>query len=158
MSDRHVGWVFVGVQVALLTSLVVMRGGDDFDPPQWLDLAAATAVLAGAGLAVAAALGLGRSLTPTPVPSGAGTLHTGGLYRLARHPIYTGVIVIVVALAASSGSVVAVAVGAATVAFFHVKARWEERRLVARYPGYAEYAARTPRFLPLRRPGSGRAG
>jgi protein-S-isoprenylcysteine O-methyltransferase Ste14 len=30
------------------------------------------------------------------------------------------------------------------------KARWEERRLAQRFEGYAEYAARTPRFVPVR--------
>jgi hypothetical protein len=29
------------------------------------------------------------------------------------------------------------------------KARWEETRLVMRYPDHAAYAARTPRFVPL---------
>jgi protein-S-isoprenylcysteine O-methyltransferase Ste14 len=28
------------------------------------------------------------------------------------------------------------------------KARWEEELLRRRYPGYDDYAARTPRFLP----------
>ena len=38
--------------------------------------------------------------------------------------------------------------------FFAYKARWEEHRLTARYPGYAEYATRVGRFLP----GVGRIG
>jgi protein-S-isoprenylcysteine O-methyltransferase Ste14 len=31
-----------------------------------------------------------------------------------------------------------------------VKARWEEARLTQRFEGYASYAARTPRFIPIR--------
>jgi hypothetical protein len=31
-----------------------------------------------------------------------------------------------------------------------VKARWEETRLTRRFEGYANYAARTPRFVPVR--------
>lgn len=31
---------------------------------------------------------------------------------------------------------------------FMAKARWEEARLRERYPGYADYARRTPRFVP----------
>jgi protein-S-isoprenylcysteine O-methyltransferase Ste14 len=31
-----------------------------------------------------------------------------------------------------------------------VKARWEETRLTQRFEGYASYAARTPRFIPIR--------
>jgi protein-S-isoprenylcysteine O-methyltransferase Ste14 len=47
-----------------------------------------------------------------------------------------------------SGSLITLAVGAVTVAFFNAKAAWEEKRLAERYPGYAAYAARTPRFIP----------
>ena len=32
---------------------------------------------------------------------------------------------------------------------FKAKARWEERRLSARYPAYDAYAAHTPRFVPF---------
>jgi protein-S-isoprenylcysteine O-methyltransferase Ste14 len=35
-----------------------------------------------------------------------------------------------------------------TVVFFDRKARWEEAQLRERYPDYAEYASRTPRFVP----------
>jgi protein-S-isoprenylcysteine O-methyltransferase Ste14 len=31
-----------------------------------------------------------------------------------------------------------------------VKARWEEKRLTQRFEGYASYAARTARFVPVR--------
>jgi protein-S-isoprenylcysteine O-methyltransferase Ste14 len=31
-----------------------------------------------------------------------------------------------------------------------VKTRWEERHLTRRFEGYANYAARTPRFVPVR--------
>jgi len=31
-----------------------------------------------------------------------------------------------------------------------LKARWEETHLTRRFEGYADYAARTPRFVPVR--------
>ena len=37
---------------------------------------------------------------------------------------------------------------AVPVAFFHVKAAWEERRLAQRYDDYPAYARRTGRFVP----------
>ena len=36
----------------------------------------------------------------------------------------------------------------ALVGWFMAKARWEEGRLRSRYPGYDDYAADTPRFVP----------
>jgi len=95
-----------------------------------------------------AALRLGAALTPTPVPTERGTLITGGLYTFVRHPIYTGVLIIVVGLVIRSGSLLTLLVGVATVWFFNAKAAWEEARLAERYPDYPAYAAVTPRFVP----------
>ena len=87
-------------------------------------------------------------LTATPVPLDRAELHTNGPYRWARHPIYSGVILAVIALSVRSGSALAVVIGAATLAFFIVKSPWDEQRLAERFPGDAAYAARTGRFLP----------
>ena len=43
---------------------------------------------------------------------------------------------------------------AALALLLNVKARWEETRLTQRFEGYADYAAHTPRFVPLRMPRS----
>jgi protein-S-isoprenylcysteine O-methyltransferase Ste14 len=87
-------------------------------------------------------------LTATPVPTERATLRTSGPYRWVRHPIYTGVLLIVAAMAVRSGSVFGLTLGALTIAFFHVKASWEEQRLTKRFDAYADYAAVTPRFIP----------
>lgn len=57
-------------------------------------------------------------------------------------------LLIVVGLTLRSGSFVTLAVAVVTVVFFDRKARWEEAQLRERYPDYAEYASRTPRFVP----------
>ena len=52
----------------------------------------------------------------------------------------------------ASGSVSRLLTLGVLVLLLTVKARWEEARLMKRFRGYADYAARTPRFLPrLRR-------
>lgn len=149
VSDRAAGWMFVAVQITLLGTLIMLAGRDDFALSEWLSSTVDVVFWVGILIAVVAGLSLGRSLTATPVPTSSGDLQTGGLYRFVRHPIYTGVILIVVALALRSGSFVALAVGVVTLMFFTIKTSWEERRLENRYAGYAEYAARTPRFIPL---------
>ncbi|MEZ5229928.1 MAG: isoprenylcysteine carboxylmethyltransferase family protein [Acidimicrobiales bacterium] len=142
------GWAFVAIQAILLVALVVLPSSDHWPTPSWLRTAGT--VLVGVGLleTVVASLRLGRSLTPTPVPRERGSLATDGLYRYVRHPIYTGVLCIVAGLVAASGNVSTLAVGAVTVGFFHLKARWEEHRLAEHYPDYEAYAAVTPRFIP----------
>jgi protein-S-isoprenylcysteine O-methyltransferase Ste14 len=143
-----VGWAFVAGQVVLLVGLVLLPGGDDWPTPPWLRLVAQAMVVAGFVVLVVASLRLGRALTPTPVPVERGELQTSGLYRFVRHPIYSGVLLIVVGITLRSASVPTLIVGVVTVVFFSRKARWEEARLAERYPGYADYAARTPRFVP----------
>ncbi len=142
------GWAFVAGQVVLLVALVLLPGREDWPTPSWVWLVGQVLVIAGFVLMIVASLRLGRGLTATPVPNARGALITGGLYRYVRHPIYTGVLLIVVGLTLRSGSVVTLAVAVVTVVFFDRKARWEEAQLSDRYDGYTEYAARTPRFVP----------
>lgn len=153
MDDRRTGWAFVGVQVILLALVILLPGGDDWTRPGWLRAAALAMNICGFVLLVAGTLGLGRSLTPNPVPLADGRLQTGGLYAFVRHPIYTGVMAIVVGVCLGSGSIVRAILGVTTILFFNVKARWEESRLARHYPEYRAYAAVVPRFLP--RLGSG---
>ena len=148
VDRRTVGWAFVAGQVVLLVALVLLPGRDDWPTPPWVRTAGQVLVIAGFVLMIMASLRLGRGLTATPVPNARGQLITGGLYRYVRHPIYTGVLLIVVGLTLRSGSVVTLAVAVVTVVFFDRKARWEEAQLRERYPDYAEYASHTPRFVP----------
>jgi protein-S-isoprenylcysteine O-methyltransferase Ste14 len=74
-----------------------------------------------------------------------------GPYRLVRHPIYTGLIAALFALAVQFGSPVAL-VGVAFVALgFWLKARLEERFLIAGLgeAAYADYRKRTPMLMPF---------
>lgn len=139
----------MAVQVVLLVALVLVPTGDAWPLPGWLAAVVTALVVAGLAVVLVGGLGLGRALTPTPVPNGRGGLRTGGLYRFVRHPIYTGVQAVVVGLAIGTRSWLGLALGLVTVAFFSVKARWEEARLAEAYAGYRAYAARTPRFVPF---------
>jgi len=145
------GWALVAMQAVLIGALVFLPGRDDWPTPDWLASFGFALLVSGFLLMLAAALRLGRALTPTPVPSKYGKLTTSGLYRYMRHPIYTGVLLVVVGLGLRSGSWISAAVAVVTVVFFNAKAAWEEDRLTERYDGYAAYAAATPRFVP--RPG-----
>ena len=91
---------------------------------------------------------LGSSLSPLPKPLESAQLIERGIYRFIRHPIYTGLV-----LAAAGGSIYAVSplAGLFTVALavvLDLKARREEIWLAQRYPGYADYARRTRKFVP----------
>ena len=150
MKDKQVGRLFVVAQAVLLVSLVVLPGRADWPTPPWLKALGLVLSLLGLVVVGLASRGLGAALTPTPVPTQRGQLTTTGLYAFVRHPIYTGVLSVVVGITLRSGSVFTLATALFVVWFFHKKAQWEEARLRAKHSGYVGYAARTPRFLPRR--------
>ena len=142
MSDRGGGWVVV--QLVLMAGIVVAL----FLPPRWPDsartpLATAGAVLAVAGVGVAAyaGLSLGRWLTPFPRPAVGAELVVKGPYRFVRHPFYAGGLLFFCGLSLI-GSVSALGGTGALALLWALKSRVEERHLLARFPAYADYAAR----------------
>lgn len=147
-SDTAPAWGLVAGQFALLVAILVVPPGDDWVTPSWLATVARWVQLAGTAVLVIGLVNLGRSLTALPTPVPHGELRTGGLYRLVRHPIYSGIVALASGSAVRSGNVAALGLTAALAAWFWMKARWEERRLARRYDGYAAYCARTPRFVP----------
>jgi protein-S-isoprenylcysteine O-methyltransferase Ste14 len=153
--DRVVAWALLGVQLGLLAAIFLLPPGHAWTVPGWVRTGARVLEIAGLVVLGIGLLHLGRSATPLPTPVPGGELRSGGLYRYVRHPIYTGVIALAVGSAVPSGSLAIAVATLALVTWLAIKARWEERRLGARYPGYAAYAARTPRFIPSprRRPG-----
>ena len=145
-------WYFV-VQLVLfaLSLLAPLAPGQ----PAWPSLLAwpARAVglllgLAGLALAVAGLLGLGSNLSVLPHPKDDAELVQGGVYSLARHPIYGGLIMGAAGWALLTNSLLALAFALVILLFFEVKSRREERQLLARFPAYAEYRRRVRKFFP----------
>ncbi len=136
------------VQFALLAAVVLLPTGDDWATPDWLWVGARAVSLIGLVIVVVGLINLGRSATPLPTPVSDGELRSNGLYRYVRHPIYSGLMIFAVGSAIASASIEVAAAASALLVWLAIKARWEERRLRIRYPGYAPYAGSTPRFLP----------
>ena len=144
-----VQFVLLGL-VALAPLLPVWRAAW----PQPLGLIARAAGLlvgaAGAALAVIAVLGLGsRNLSALPHPKEGSVLVEQGAYRLVRHPIYSGLIFGCLGWALLTNSLVALALAGVVLIFFDLKARREERRLMARFPEYASYRQRVHKLIPF---------
>jgi len=93
-------------------------------------------------------LALGKSLTAHPIPAKQGVLVTDGLYKFARHPIYTGVLALGAGMTLAGGLFPHILFFVALVILLNYKASFEEQLLRARYEGYASYAVKTGRFLP----------
>lgn len=100
------------------------------------------------GLLLPSLVAHGRKLTPLPKPNPELGLLTKGVYAFIRHPIYAGLIALVLGLALLWQKPWGLVGAGVLTLFFNLKARAEERYLRQHYPEYADYQRRTGRFLP----------
>jgi len=88
------------------------------------------------------------SLSNGPVETNQGRLVTWGLYRYVRHPLYTAGIAFIWLMPLMTVNVLAI--NLALTVYVVVGAIFEERKLRGEFgQAYADYAARTPMFLPF---------
>ncbi len=141
-------YLFVGVQLLLFVAYAWRPNWLTFSRPAVLGnlglLLAVVATLAGC----AALLHLWKSFSPFPTPVAAGELITGGPFALARHPIYSSLLLAAFGYALYTGAGYRLLITAGLWLLFYYKSRYEEQRLAARYPGYAAYRQRVGRFSP----------
>lgn len=107
-------------------------------------LGAAGLVLAFAGL-----FALGPNLSALPHPKAGAQMVESGVYRVVRHPIYSGLIVGAVGWALLTLSGPTLIYAAVLFVFFDLKSRREERWLLRTFPGYAAYRARVHKLIPF---------
>ena len=142
------GGAWTTIQFLIIASVV---GLGQWFPQDWPRALAMTGwAMFGAGVVVflAGFMVLGRNLSPYTQPRPGGQLVRRGIYTRLRHPLYTGVILAAIGWAVGKTSPAALGVALVLIPFFNAKARAEERWLLKRFPDYAEYARRVPRFLP----------
>ncbi len=102
----------------------------------------------GIAMLVAGGAFLGSALTPYPKPLTGASLRRDGVYRLVRHPMYGGGILLVTGWSLASSPLGLLGTGALA-AFLELKSRREETWLVERYPAYAAYRRQTRwKFVP----------
>lgn len=144
--QQILGWAAVVAQFAAI-GLILFATGTVATSPNWLWLIGLGCIVAGVVVMGVAFLNLGPALTPTPVPNRT-ALRQHGLYRWIRHPIYTGLLLIMAGVALRSFGWLPLVGWLVLLAILSIKARWEEHMLSDVYPGYREYVRTTGRFLP----------
>lgn len=90
-----------------------------------------------------------KNYSPFPEPKSGGQFVQKGVYKYIRHPMYTGVILIAVALLLSNPSITAFIVFAALVYILDEKADLEEKLLTKQHSEYKNYQASTKKFIPF---------
>lgn len=152
-SPKGNGAGFVVVQAILLGILFFgpthLNPDTSMDAPKGFLLWCGYGIfLLGTSIALIAAINLGKNLTPLPKPKENAELIQRGLYRLVRHPIYFGVIVLSIGWGLIQQSVLVWLYIVIIAIFFDIKSRKEERWLVERFSTYADYQGRVRKLIP----------
>ena len=144
------GWFVLQIVFMLLVGAAgILFGGNWTAGPRFASSVAGGAlIVAGIALGYLGIRDLDRSLSPMPRPRDTAVLIQDGVYRRLRHPIYAGLILLAIGWGLLMASFLALALALALAVLLDLKARREEVWLREKYPGYAEYAAHTKRFVP----------
>jgi len=106
-------------------------------------------LIAGAIMATAGTVHLGRNLTPFICPKANSVLLEQGAYRLVRHPIYTGILLISFGWGLWVHGWLTLCYSLVLFIIFDLKSRREEEFLHRTFPGYASYSLRVKRLIPF---------
>jgi protein-S-isoprenylcysteine O-methyltransferase Ste14 len=154
LSPRVRGYLWVGSQFALLaTWFALMVLGRRFYPPNpiryYFESAGYGIALAGIILALLGVYEMRENLRTTPEPGDFFDFVTTRIYSRVRHPIYGGIMLLIVGVTMIFTALDAAILAAVLIAFFYAKSRYEESRLRGRIGDYDQYSARTKRFIPF---------
>ncbi|MBX7214354.1 MAG: isoprenylcysteine carboxylmethyltransferase family protein [Thermoflexales bacterium] len=144
-------WVvaqFALIVVGVIATLVFAGPLPDGGTLTVLRVLAVLAAIAGVVLGGLGAARLNKNLTAFPRPIASSFLVKSGAYGLVRHPIYTGVILLMAALGLWAASEVGAVATAVLFTFFDVKAEREEQWLSERFADYRGYRDRVKKLIP----------
>lgn len=143
--------VITGAFLALFAMVVVSAYDHRMGwshPPAWVCLLGDVLVAAGLGLAMLVVIQNGYAGATVTVETGQ-QLTTGGVYRIARHPMYLGNVIMMIGIPLALGSYWGLLFVIPGIAVLVVRILDEEKLLAAELPGYREYTQRVRyRVLP----------
>jgi len=113
-----------------------------------VDLLATLLLTAGVVFIIYGLMSLGRYLSPLPAPRKVHKLITTGMYTYVRHPMYGGLLMAALGLAAITRNECRLALTGLLWLVLEQKVQFEEKALAERYPDYKEYKARVKKFFP----------
>jgi protein-S-isoprenylcysteine O-methyltransferase Ste14 len=154
-TERIRGTTDIGITVLGIAAIaaILLAGRTIFGPftvdAMWARLLGAGVLVGSTLFAIRARLALGRSWSIGPRAALDRGLRTDGPYAITRHPIYTGLLGMLVgsALLAGLGQAIELVPIGLVVAWLKIRA--EERLLLATFPGaYPAYRERVPGLVP----------
>lgn len=88
------------------------------------------------------------TLSIFPEPKKTGSLITGGPYQFIRHPMYTAILLVCLALTLADPTLIKGILYLVLLANQLVKLHVEEKMLIERYPEYEAYIKTTKKIIP----------
>jgi protein-S-isoprenylcysteine O-methyltransferase Ste14 len=120
-----------------------------FPYPRLASIAGVALIVSGLVLMTAGGLWLGRNLTPLPHPTATATLVETGPFRLVRHPMYSGGMLIAFGWAIWVRGPLTTGYAVLVLVFLDIKSRREEQWLRERFAAYAAYQKRVAKLIPF---------
>ena len=147
--SRDYFWVVVIAAVWLLSShaLGIDWGSLSLDSP-WLQVPGIVLMLAATAFTLWARVALGTMWSSSVVAKTDHALRTRGPYAITRHPIYTGLLGMLLGTALIDDLGRAAVVFVLAVIYIAWKSSAEERLLTGIFPEYERYRRRVPRLIP----------
>jgi protein-S-isoprenylcysteine O-methyltransferase Ste14 len=148
------GWYLLAISLWLVARALL--GVDTLSlhgEPDAIRLLGTILLVVSTGFALWARIALGSMWSSSPVAGERHILRTEGPYAVTRHPIYTGILGMLLGTAVALGFGAWLYVFVLVLVFFALRIRTEERLLNEVFPGaYGEYRRRVPGLIPgLRR-------
>lgn len=147
-------WRLAGIAIALLIYLIYRVLLDDLrqltDHSLWIELPGLVLLVASTGFTIWARVTLGRMWSLAPdVLQADHKLRTNGPYAVTRHPIYTGLLGMLLGTVLLNGLGVSLTLLIVGAVFFTIRVPIEERLMSKTFPReYARYRERVPCLIP----------
>lgn len=140
--------MYVALQILLFFAFLLDVNLFTFEIPLFLEFILVLIGIIGLGLIIIAFFQLNKNLSPFPTPKQYAGLLTRGVFKLIRHPIYTGILFLAFSIAVFQGSGYRLLISFLLLILFHFKTLYEEKKLAEKFPEYEIYKNNTGRFLP----------
>ena len=141
--------VYVVIQLVLFLFYVLWdRPLFSFTIPEILVYLSWLLLLFSAALFLLAIWNIRRALSPYPSPKAHAQLQTKGAFAFSRHPIYSSIIIGLMAWGILQENINQIVIAGILLFFFYIKARYEEKLLSDMFPEYKNYQKKTGMLFP----------
>jgi protein-S-isoprenylcysteine O-methyltransferase Ste14 len=140
--------VYVGIQFLLFVGYLFEVKKLRFEQFEFFQFILIPFIVAGIAVILISLFQLNKNLSPFPSPKENSELITTGLFSKMRHPIYSGILLLVFSFALYQNSGFKMLISFFLWILFYFKTCYEEKQLSLKFPEYKNYKINTGRFFP----------